>query len=147
MLNFFNLFSIKRTISAFFSFSPRKDAKNPRRKRWLSAGIVAQEDLDTLVGQHGRELFERGFTFNGYDDSDGLVFFFDDVMYEYAVTFEEAIDNDEGAGAVYADGKVWSARSAGGEPIPAGTRVRVRSIEGVKLIVSAAAAPERGQEG
>lgn len=58
----------------------------------------------------------------------------------------EAIDNDEGAGAVYADGKVWSARSAGGEPIPAGTRVRVRSIEGVKLIVSAATAPERGQE-
>ncbi len=47
----------------------------------------------------------------------------------------EDIDNDGPTGAVYIDGKTWSARSAGGEPIPAGTMVRVERMEGVKLFV------------
>ena len=47
----------------------------------------------------------------------------------------EAIDNLAGRGAVYIDGKTWSARSADGAPIPAGRRIVVQSIEGVKLIV------------
>ena len=47
----------------------------------------------------------------------------------------EAIDNLAGRGAVYLDGKTWSARSADGAPIPAGRRITVQSIEGVKLIV------------
>ena len=51
----------------------------------------------------------------------------------------EAIDNLAGTGAVAAGGKTWSARSADGSDIPAGTLVTVMSIEGVKAIVSASA--------
>lgn len=47
----------------------------------------------------------------------------------------EAVDNDRASGAVYVDGKTWTARSVDGEPIPAGTQVKVRKIEGVKLLV------------
>lgn len=48
----------------------------------------------------------------------------------------EAVDAERGA--VYADGKTWSARSEGGIPIPAGASVRVERIEGVKLFVTRA---------
>lgn len=47
----------------------------------------------------------------------------------------EAIDNLAPAGAVYADGKTWTARSADGTAIPAGASVTVLAMEGVKLIV------------
>ena len=47
----------------------------------------------------------------------------------------ETIDNENSAGAVYVDGKTWSARSADGTVIPAGERVRIESMEGVKLFV------------
>lgn len=47
----------------------------------------------------------------------------------------EGIDNDNAAGAVYVDGKTWTARSANGNPIPTGELVEVAAIEGVKLIV------------
>ena len=49
----------------------------------------------------------------------------------------EAIDNIAQVGAVYVDGKTWSARSdATGGAIPAGTLVTVLRMEGVKLIVT-----------
>ncbi|MCI8909850.1 MAG: NfeD family protein [Oscillibacter sp.] len=44
-------------------------------------------------------------------------------------------DIDTASGAVYVDGKTWTARSAGGEAIPAGTQVEILSMEGVKLFV------------
>ena len=47
----------------------------------------------------------------------------------------ETIDNENSTGAVYVDGKTWTARSADGSVIPAGTRVTVERIEGVKLFV------------
>ena len=47
----------------------------------------------------------------------------------------EAVDNDRASGAVYVDGKTWTARSADGSAIPAGTQVKVQKIEGVKLLV------------
>lgn len=47
----------------------------------------------------------------------------------------EAIDNRESSGAVYVDGKTWTARSDGGEVIPAGTQVKIARMEGVKLFV------------
>ena len=47
----------------------------------------------------------------------------------------EAVDNENAAGAVYVDGKTWTARSADGSVIPAGTQVTVERIEGVKLFV------------
>lgn len=47
----------------------------------------------------------------------------------------ETIENQYGQGAVYVDGKTWSARSAGGERIPRDQEVEVAAMEGVKLIV------------
>ena len=47
----------------------------------------------------------------------------------------EVIDNEIASGAVYVDGKTWTARSAAGEIIPQGTRVRIARMEGVKLFV------------
>ena len=47
----------------------------------------------------------------------------------------EAVDNERASGAVYVDGKTWTARSADGSAIPAGTQVKVRKVEGVKLLV------------
>ncbi len=44
-------------------------------------------------------------------------------------------DIDGASGAVYVDGKTWTARSADGGVIPAGTAVEILSIEGVKLFV------------
>ena len=47
----------------------------------------------------------------------------------------ETIDNENSSGAVYVDGKTWTARSADGTVIPAGERVSIESMEGVKLLV------------
>ena len=47
----------------------------------------------------------------------------------------EPVDNDRASGAVYVDGKTWTARSADGSVIPVGTQVKVQKIEGVKLLV------------
>lgn len=48
----------------------------------------------------------------------------------------ETIDNLSGTGAVYVDGKTWTARTADEEIIPEGQLVKAERIEGVKLIVS-----------
>ncbi|MDY5613077.1 NfeD family protein [Dysosmobacter sp.] len=47
----------------------------------------------------------------------------------------ETIDNENSTGAVYVDGKTWTARSADGSVIPAGTVVKILRMEGVKLFV------------
>ena len=47
----------------------------------------------------------------------------------------EPVDNNRASGSVYVDGKTWTARSADGSVIPAGTQVIVQKIEGVKLLV------------
>lgn len=47
----------------------------------------------------------------------------------------QAIDNDLAAGRVKVNGLDWSARSKSGEGIAEGAKVRVLSIDGVKLIV------------
>jgi len=46
------------------------------------------------------------------------------------------IDNISAAGQVKLNGMEWSARSSSGEPIAAGSKVRVDKIEGVKVFVS-----------
>lgn len=51
------------------------------------------------------------------------------------VVVEEEIDNLRGEGRVNFKGMEWSARSAFGEKIEAGEVVRVKEIQGVKLIV------------
>ena len=53
-----------------------------------------------------------------------------------AARVTEEIDNDAGTGAVYVDGKTWSARSSDGSPIPMGAKGVVDRMEGVKLFVT-----------
>ncbi len=48
----------------------------------------------------------------------------------------ETVDGE--SGAVYADGKTWTARSSDGAVLPMETQVRVDRIEGVKLYVTRA---------
>lgn len=48
----------------------------------------------------------------------------------------EAIDNGRASGAVYIDGKTWTARSEDGSRIPAEKLVRVVRMEGVTLFVT-----------
>ena len=52
----------------------------------------------------------------------------------------ETINNAHSTGAVYIDGKTWTARSADGAVIPKGETVEIERMEGVKLIVRARAA-------
>ncbi len=56
----------------------------------------------------------------------------------------ETINNDAATGAVYVDGKTWTARSADGAVIPKGETVEVAAMEGIKLIVRAKAAVPAG---
>ena len=58
----------------------------------------------------------------------------DRIIGERAIVTEE-IDNLRAIGVVKADVKSWSARSADGSIIPAGSVVEVQKIDGVKLIV------------
>ena len=56
----------------------------------------------------------------------------------------ETIDNRRASGAVYVDGKTWTARSAGGGVIPKGEVVEIAAMEGIKLIVRDKAAVPSG---
>ncbi len=58
-----------------------------------------------------------------------------DAVFEQPATVTERIDNNQAVGTVSVGGKLWTARSEDCVPIEAGTRVRVVSIQGVKLIV------------
>lgn len=49
----------------------------------------------------------------------------------------EAIDNLTATGVVVVSGVAWTARSEDGSPIPEGSTVIIRRIEGVKLFVTA----------
>ena len=58
----------------------------------------------------------------------------------------ETIDNENSTGAVYADGKTWTARSTDGTVFPAGCRVRVEAMEGVKLLVNQPEKPAQAEK-
>lgn len=53
----------------------------------------------------------------------------------------EPIDNLEETGAIRMNGVLWTAKSVGGDTIPAGTRVRIERIEGAKVYVKPAEVP------
>lgn len=61
----------------------------------------------------------------------------DRVIGETALVTED-IDNTMATGQVQVDGQIWTARSAHGVVIPAGSRVKVLSIQGVKVMVELA---------
>ncbi len=52
----------------------------------------------------------------------------------------ETVNNGYPTGAVYVDGKTWTARSEDGTVIPKGELVEIAGMEGIKLIVRAKAA-------
>lgn len=58
-----------------------------------------------------------------------------DAMLGKQAIVTEAIDNLRAVGTIRLGGKLWSARSADGEPIAVDTVVEIRSVEGVKAIV------------
>ena len=58
----------------------------------------------------------------------------DRILGMSAIVIQE-INNDIAQGQVKVLGQVWTARSLGGEIYPVDTKVLVRSIEGVKVIV------------
>ena len=58
-----------------------------------------------------------------------------DRVLHHAAKVVEEIDNENARGAVYIDGKTWTARSEDGAVIPWGTMVTVVRMEGVKLFV------------
>lgn len=53
----------------------------------------------------------------------------------------EAIDNLAGTGRVKLGGMEWSARSESGDPIEAGSVIKVERVEGVKVFVSTVSVP------
>ena len=58
-----------------------------------------------------------------------------DMVLRRTAKVTETIDNLSAAGAVFVDGKTWSARSEDGVDIPNGAMVTVVRMEGVKLYV------------
>ncbi len=56
----------------------------------------------------------------------------------------ETINNAYPTGAVYVDGKTWTARSADGAVIPKDEAVEIAGMEGIKLIVRAKTAVPAG---
>ncbi len=58
-----------------------------------------------------------------------------DRVVDQTATVTEAVDNEAGTGQVSVLGQVWTARSELGVVIPAGTQVKIRRIEGVKVFV------------
>ena len=59
----------------------------------------------------------------------------DSVIGAYGLVTEN-IDNINGLGQVKLGGMYWTARSSSGDPIDAGTKIKVDSIEGVKVFVT-----------
>ena len=57
------------------------------------------------------------------------------VSVKYTVTLPDGSEYDNNTGAVYIDGKTWTARSADGDVIPAGAQAEILRMEGVKLFV------------
>ena len=58
-----------------------------------------------------------------------------DRVVNQTASVTETIDNESGTGQVNVLGQVWTARSTLDVVIPAGTQVKVRRIEGVKVFV------------
>ncbi len=60
-----------------------------------------------------------------------------DRVVDQTASVTETIDNEAGTGQVSVLGQIWTARSQLGVVIPAGTQVRVKRIEGIKVFVEA----------
>ena len=99
---------------------------------WLGAGVAVQVVLFAAVSAAAlavtRPLVRR------YTAGKAVPTNLDRVLGDSGKVME-TIDNENSSGAVYVDGKTWTARSADGSVIPAGATVQVLRMEGVKLFV------------
>ena len=107
-------------------------------------GVDGHSMLNTL--QHGdRLLVVNSMLYHDYKYGDIVILrkngvFDDDPIVKRVIAVEgQTVDIDFVSGAVYVDGKTWTARSSDGSVIPIGTKVTVERMEGVKLFVT----PER----
>ena len=99
---------------------------------WLGAGVAAQVVLFAVVSAAAlavtRPLVRR------YAAGKAVPTNLDRVLGDTG-RVTETIDNARSAGAVYVDGKTWTARSDDVAVIPQGTTVKILRMEGVKLFV------------
>ena len=99
---------------------------------WLGAGVAVQVVLFAAVSAAAlavtRPLVRR------YAAGKAVPTNLDRVLGDTG-RVTETIDNARSAGAVYVDGKTWTARSDDGAVIPQGTTVKILRMEGVKLFV------------
>ena len=99
---------------------------------WLGAGVAAQVVLFAVVSAAAlavtRPLVRR------YAAGKAVPTNLDRVLGDTG-RVTETIVNANSAGAVYVDGKTWTARSDDGAVIPQGTTVKILRMEGVKLFV------------
>ena len=58
-----------------------------------------------------------------------------DRVLHHTAKVTETVDNENATGAVYIDGKTWTARSENGEVIEEGKMAKIIRMEGVKLYV------------
>mgnify|MGYP005945501755 CR=1 FL=1 len=77
---------------------------------------------------------------NDYEYGDIVVlrkdtFLEEPIVKRVIATEGQTVDIDFVSGAVYVDGKTWTARSSDGTVLPIGTRVIAERMEGVKLYV------------
>ena len=66
-----------------------------------------------------------------------------DRVLHHEAKVTETVDNENATGAVYIDGKTWTARSENGNIIPKGKMARIVRMEGVKLYVRESKETER----
>ena len=69
-----------------------------------------------------------------------------DRVLHHEAKVTETVDNENAAGAVYIDGKTWTARSDSGAIIEKGKMVKIVRMEGVKLYVREAKEPKERRE-
>ena len=65
-----------------------------------------------------------------------------DRVLHHEAKVTETVDNENATGAVYIDGKTWTARSDSGEIIEKGKMAKIVRMEGVKLYVRPARNPD-----
>ncbi len=61
-----------------------------------------------------------------------------DALIGQTAVVTDTVNNDSAVGLCKVSGQVWSALSESGETIPVGSKVVIKSIQGVKLIVAPA---------
>ena len=69
-----------------------------------------------------------------------------DRVLHHEAKVTETVDNENATGAVYIDGKTWTARSEDGNIIPKGKMARIVRMEGVKLYVRESKEPSERRE-